>query len=156
MPLDDLLLRLLLHTLRMLLSLRRCCYFTVDLCDCGAAVALPLPLAAPAARYSAGGAVRLWVLYRVYSTFKKRAPRALQAIRDFARKTMGTEDVRIDTLLNKFLWSKGIRNVPHRVRVRLHRKRNEDEEASEKLYCHVTHVNVPTFKGLSTVKVSDE
>ena len=55
------------------------------------------------------------------STFKKRAPRALQAIRDFARKTMGTEDVRIDTLLNKFLWSKGIRNVPHRVRVRLHR-----------------------------------
>lgn len=38
------------------------------------------------------------------STFKKRAPRALQAIRDFARKTMGTEDVRIDTLLNKFLW----------------------------------------------------
>lgn len=108
------------------------------------------------------------------STFKKRAPRALQAIRDFARKTMGTEDVRIDTLLNKFLWSKvrtrgdtrsglesgrmlrrcclraapsivladwigianvhcrspqslfvcfsqGIRNVPNRVRVRLHR-----------------------------------
>ena len=89
-------------------------------------------------------------------TFKKRAPRALQAIRDFARKTMGTEDVRIDTLLNKFLWSKGIRNVPHRVRVRLHRKRNEDDEASEKLYTHVTHVNVPTFKGLSTVAVKDE
>ena len=90
------------------------------------------------------------------STFKKRAPRALQAIRDFARKTMGTEDVRIDTLLNKFLWSKGIRNVPTRVRVRLHRKRNEDDEASEKLYCHVTHVNVPTFKGLKTVAVKDE
>jgi len=89
-------------------------------------------------------------------TFKKRAPRALQAIRDFARKTMGTEDVRIDTLLNKFLWSKGIRNVPHRVRVRLHRKRNEDEESSEKLYTHVTHVNVPTFKGLKTVAVKDE
>lgn len=35
-------------------------------------------------------------------------------------------------------------------------KRNEDEEASEKLYCHVTHVNVPTFKGLSTVAVKDE
>jgi large subunit ribosomal protein L31e len=90
------------------------------------------------------------------STFKKRAPRALQAIRDFARKTMGTEDVRIDTLLNKFLWSQGIRNVPHRVRVRLHRKRNEDEESSEKLYTHVTHVNVPTFKGLKTVTVKDE
>ena len=89
-------------------------------------------------------------------SFKKRAPRALQAIRDFARKTMGTEDVRIDTLLNKFLWSKGIRNVPNRVRVRLHRKRNEDEEASEKLYTHVTHVNVPSFKGLQNVPVKDE
>lgn len=89
-------------------------------------------------------------------TFKKRAPRALQAIRDFARQTMGTDDVRIDTLLNKYLWSKGIRNVPNRVRVRLHRKRNEDDDASEKLYVHVTHVNVPTFKGLSTVAVKDE
>lgn len=35
-------------------------------------------------------------------------------------------------------------------------KRNEDEEASDKLYCHVTHVNVPTFKGLKTVAVKDE
>lgn len=35
-------------------------------------------------------------------------------------------------------------------------KRNEDEEASEKLYTHVTHVNVPTFKGLKTAAVKDE
>ena len=27
------------------------------------------------------------------------------------------EDVRIDTKLNKFLWSNGIRNIPKRVRV---------------------------------------
>ena len=33
--------------------------------------------------------------------------------------------VRIDTKLNKFLWSNGVRNVPRRVRVRLSRKRNE-------------------------------
>merc|ERR1711907_595714 len=47
---------------------------------------------------------------------------------------MGTEDVRVDVKLNKFLWSKGIRAVPYRVRVRLSRKRNDDEEAKEKLY----------------------
>lgn len=41
-------------------------------------------------------------------------------------------EVRIDTKLNKFLWSNGVRNVPRRVRVRLSRKRNEDEEAKEK------------------------
>lgn len=85
--------------------------------------------------------------------FKKRAPRAIKEIVKFAQKTMGTKDVRIDTLLNKYVWSQGIRNVPYRVRVRLHRKRNEDEDAKEKLYCHVTHVNVPSFKGLQTEKV---
>jgi large subunit ribosomal protein L31e len=89
-------------------------------------------------------------------TFKSRAPRALEEIRKFAVDKMGTQDVRVDTLLNKFVWSKGIRNVPYRVRVRLHRKRNEDEEAAEKLYTHVTHVNVPTFKGLETKVVKEE
>lgn len=40
---------------------------------------------------------------------KKRAPRAIKEIRKFAEKQMGTPDVRVDTRLNKFLWSKGIR-----------------------------------------------
>ena len=34
----------------------------------------------------------------------------------------------MDTKLNKFLWSQGIKAVPGRVRVRLARKRNDDEE----------------------------
>merc|ERR1719217_811335 len=90
-------------------------------------------------------------------SFKKRAPRAVKEIRKFAQKMMGTEDVRVDTTLNKFLWSKGVRNVPYRVRVQLHRKRNEDEDSSEKLYTLVTHVNVDTFKGTQTTVVkSDE
>lgn len=41
--------------------------------------------------------------------FKKRAPRAIKEIRKFAEKEMGTQDVRIDTRLNKHIWSKGIR-----------------------------------------------
>lgn len=41
--------------------------------------------------------------------FKKRAPRAIKEIRKFAELQMGTPDVRIDTRLNKQLWSKGIR-----------------------------------------------
>jgi large subunit ribosomal protein L31e len=61
--------------------------------------------------------------------FKKRAPRAIKEIRKFAEKMMGTPDVRIDTRLNKHMWSQGIRHVPHRVRVRLARKRNEDEDS---------------------------
>ena len=41
--------------------------------------------------------------------FKKRAPRAIREIKKFAEKQMGTADVRIDTRLNKHLWSQGVR-----------------------------------------------
>ena len=74
--------------------------------------------------------------------YKKRAPRAVKEVKEFAKKMMKTEDVRVDTKLNKFLWSQGIKSVPGRVRVRLSRKRNDDEEATEKLYTLCTHVAV--------------
>merc|ERR1712017_45398 len=76
------------------------------------------------------------------STFKKRAPRAVRAIRKFATEMMGTEDVRVHPQLNKAVWSKGVKNVPHRIRVRCERRRNDDEDAKEKLYTIVTHVMV--------------
>lgn len=47
--------------------------------------------------------------------FKKRAPRAVKEIRKFATQQMGTQDVRIDTRLNKFIWSKGIRFVVYNI-----------------------------------------
>lgn len=87
--------------------------------------------------------------------FKKRAPRAIKAIKEFAEKQFGTPDVRIDTRLNKFIWSNGIKNVPYRVRVRLSRKRNDDEESIHKLYTLVQHVPVASFKGLQTENVED-
>merc|ERR1712006_41845 len=89
------------------------------------------------------------------STFKKRAPRAVRAIRKFAQQMMGTEDVRVHPQLNKAVWGKGIKNVPHRIRVRCERRRNDDEDAKEKLYTIVTHVMVDTtapkkgFRGLT-------
>jgi len=89
-------------------------------------------------------------------SFKKRAPRAAKEIRTFAKKMMGTEDVRLDVVLNKFIWSQGVRSVPYRVRVRLHRKRNEDEEAAEKLYTLVTHVPTDDFHHLQTKVVEDD
>lgn len=39
------------------------------------------------------------------------------------------------------------RNVPYRIRVRLSRKRNEDEDSPNKLYTLVTYVPVTTCKG---------
>jgi hypothetical protein len=63
-------------------------------------------------------------------------------------QAMLTEDVRLDTTLNKQVWSQGVRNVPKRLRIRLERKRNEDEEAVNKFYTLVSHVPVDTFKGM--------
>merc|ERR1711964_344360 len=88
--------------------------------------------------------------------FKYRAPRAIKAIRTFAEKTMRTTDIRIDTGLNKALWSHGIKNVQRRVRVRLSRRRNEDEDSANKLYTLVTHVPVDGYKGLQTANVETE
>merc|ERR1712203_761024 len=85
--------------------------------------------------------------------FKYKAPRAIKEIKKFAEKQMGTNDVRIDTRLNKHVWSQGVRGVPFRIRVRLARMRNEDEYSANKLYTLVSHVNVATFKGLQTENV---
>merc|ERR1712244_80684 len=43
--------------------------------------------------------------------YKYRAPRAIKEVKKFAEKQMGTTDVRIDTRLNKHLWSQGVKNV---------------------------------------------
>ncbi|KAI9705959.1 MAG: 60S ribosomal protein L31 [Candelina mexicana] len=113
--------------------------------------------------------------------FKKRAPRAIKEIRNFAEKAMvwtfcspilvilwiaysgspkmatpqGTHDVRLDPQLNKKVWESGIKGVPFRLRVRISRKRNDEEGAKEKLYSYVQAVNVKDPKGLQTAVVED-
>jgi large subunit ribosomal protein L31e len=101
---------------------------------------------------------------------------------------MGTNDVRIDPKLNQALWERGVKSVPHRIRVKLEReflisddvvtplglgrtdrvvvptkcssfpcpvyltdptptgKRNDEENAKEKLYTYATYVPVGSFK----------
>ena len=70
---------------------------------------------------------------------------------------MGTTDVRLDPQLNKRVWEAGIKGVPYRLRVRISRKRNDEEGAKEKLYSYVQAVNVKEreAKGLTTVVVED-
>ncbi|KAJ8904003.1 hypothetical protein NDN08_000533 [Rhodosorus marinus] len=96
---------------------------------------------------------------RVHGTgFKKRAPKALKEIRKFAEKVMSTKDVRIDTKLNKEVWKCGVKNVPRRIRVRLARRHNDDEEAQEALYTLVTVVPIANragFRGLSNITIDE-
>ena len=69
----------------------------------------------------------------------------------------GTTDIRLDPQLNKKVWESGIKGVPYRLRVRISRKRNDEEGAKEKLYSYVQAVNVKETeaKGLQTVVVED-
>jgi large subunit ribosomal protein L31e len=67
----------------------------------------------------------------------------------------GTNDVRLDPQLNKKVWESGIKGVPYRLRVRISRKRNDEEGAKEKLYSYVQAVNVKDPKGLHTQVVED-
>lgn len=47
------------------------------------------------------------------------------------------------------------RNVPFRIRVRLSRRRNEDEDSTHPFYTLVTFVPVASFKGLGTENVDE-
>ena len=103
-------------------------------------------------------------------SFKKRAPHAVKSVIAFAQKAMGTADVRVDPRLNQQLWERGIKSPPRRIRVKLERawcllvrgmlelmglgalgKRNDEENAKEKLYTYASFVPVESFKVRPTV-----
>jgi large subunit ribosomal protein L31e len=75
------------------------------------------------------------------------APNAIKAVKKFAQLSMGVKDVRISPGLNQAVWSRGVKSPPRRIRVRLERKRNDDEGAKEKLYVLASIVEgVTSFK----------
>lgn len=84
--------------------------------------------------------------------FKKRAPRALREIRAFVQKTMKTEDVRIDPLVNQFIWAKGIHSLPRRIRLRLARERSTQSDGQEALHTSVRLIETTEFANLQTHK----
>lgn len=69
---------------------------------------------------------------------------------------MGTSDVRLDPRLNVHVWKRGIQGVDRRMRLRISRKRNDEEDAKERLFAYVEPVVVPTTKGLGTVVVDED
>merc|ERR1711893_247928 len=88
--------------------------------------------------------------------FKKKAVKAIREIRKFALKNMLTEDIRIENDVNQYVWNRGIRNIPRRIRVRLVRKKNDNEESGNKFFTDVRLVKVNSFKNLVTEKSRDE
>lgn len=77
-------------------------------------------------------------------------------ITDWTSPSQGTSDVRLDPQLNKKVWEQGVKGVPYRIRVRISRRRNDEDGAKEKLYSYVQAVNVKNPKGLVTTTVEEE
>lgn len=80
----------------------------------------------------------------------------MKEIRKFATLHMGTSDVRLDPRLNVAVWKRGVQGVEKRMRLRISRRRNDEEDAKEKLYAYVEPVVVPSAKGLHTVVVDED
>lgn len=89
-------------------------------------------------------------------SFKKRAPKAVKEIKKFAKLHMGTDDVRLDPKLNQEIWKRGVKGVPFRLRLRISRRRNEEEDAKNPLFSYVEPVVVASAKGLQTVVVDED
>lgn len=49
----------------------------------------------------------------------RRTNRVVGILREFAKRHMKTDDIKIDQYLNRYLWRRGKRNPPRRVRVRM-------------------------------------
>jgi len=48
----------------------------------------------------------------------KRAARAVKVVREFLRKHMKSQEIKLDAALNLRLWERGAEHIPPRVRVK--------------------------------------
>ena len=71
----------------------------------------------------------------------QRAKRAVNMIKEFARRHMKTEEIKLEEDVSHLLWSRGIRHPPRKIRIRMTKtdegyilisKYEGDEEPKEK------------------------
>lgn len=61
----------------------------------------------------------------------KKTPKAVKTIKEFLAKHMKIRDrdlrkIKLDIYLNEFLWNKGIKNPPHKIRVKAIKEKDKD------------------------------
>ncbi len=55
-----------------------------------------------------------------------RSPKAVRLVREFLKKHMKSEDIKIDNLVNEKIWERGIQKVPPKIKV----KATKEEDGS--------------------------
>ncbi|MDP3065332.1 MAG: 50S ribosomal protein L31e [Methanobacteriaceae archaeon] len=56
----------------------------------------------------------------------QRSPRATRYLRDFIKRHMKSEDVKIDASVNEKIWERGIQKIPPKIKV----KATKEEDGS--------------------------
>jgi large subunit ribosomal protein L31e len=72
----------------------------------------------------------------------KRTNRVVGILREFAKRHMKTDDIKIDQYLNRYLWQRGKRNPPRKIRVRM--TKDETDTVVISLYEEVKERKLPT------------
>ncbi len=72
----------------------------------------------------------------------KRTNRVIGILREFAIRHMKTDDIKIDQYLNRYLWQRGKRNPPRKIRVRM--TKDETDTVVVSLYEEVKERKSPT------------
>jgi large subunit ribosomal protein L31e len=55
-----------------------------------------------------------------------RSPKAIRLVREFLKKHMKSEDIKIDNSINEKIWERGIQTVPPKIKV----KATKEEDGS--------------------------
>ncbi len=72
----------------------------------------------------------------------KRTNRVVRILREFAKRHMKTDDIKIDQYLNRYLWQRGKRNPPRKIRVRM--TKDETDTVVVSLYEEAKERKSPT------------
>lgn len=57
-----------------------------------------------------------------------RAPRAIREVKYFLEKHMKADTVKIDSSINEFIWERGIKKIPSKIKVKAVVEYEDDEE----------------------------
>ena len=99
------------------------------------------------------------------SQSQHRSVRAINMIREFARKHMKTQEIKIDEEVAHLVWSRGVRSPPRKIRVRMTKTDDGfilvsnyegDEESTEKASPEIEQKVEPQTEDVEAIEVTEE
>jgi len=102
------------------------------------------------------------------SQSQHRAVRAINMIREFGRKHMKTQEIKIDEELAQLIWSRGVRSPPRKIRVKMtktddgyilvtnYEEGSESDETDSKKSSEIKQKVEPQIDDADAIEVTEE